>query len=82
MSKFWESGQITFSLIVSKNYFSQVYGQKFGQKCHYLRKFGQNMSFLVKLIKFGTFWDQNDVIGPPFREGRKYFFLKTVSKVI
>ena len=33
-SKFGESGQIIFSLNVSKNYFSQVYGQKFGQKCH------------------------------------------------
>ena len=48
MSKFWESGPIIFSLKVSKNYSSQVYGQKFGQKCHYLRKFGQNRSFLVK----------------------------------
>ena len=30
----------------------------------------------------GHFGDQNDVIGPHFRVGRKYFFLKTVSKVI
>ena len=56
MSKFWESGQINFSLKVFKNYFSQVYGQKFGQKCHYLRKFGKNRSFLLKIIKFVTFW--------------------------
>ena len=56
MSKFWESGPINFSLKVTKNYFSQVYGQKFGQKCHYLRKFVQNRSFLVKMDKFGTFW--------------------------
>ena len=33
-SKFGESGQNILSLKVSKNYFSQVYGQKFGQKCH------------------------------------------------
>ena len=33
ISKFWESCQIIFSLNVSKNYFSQVYGQKSGQKC-------------------------------------------------
>ena len=58
MSKFGESGQKILSLKVSKNYFSQVYGQKFGQKCHYLRKFGQNRSFLVKMDKFGTFWGQ------------------------
>ena len=46
----------------------------------------------VNLFKIGHFgeneqiWDilgtKNDVIGPPFRVGRKYFFLKTVSKVI
>ena len=33
-SKFGESGQQIFSLKVSKNYFSQVYGHIFGQKCH------------------------------------------------
>ena len=33
-SKFWESGPIMLSLKVSKNYFSQVYGHKFDQKCH------------------------------------------------
>ena len=32
--KFRESCQILFSLTVFKNYFSQVYGHKFGQKCH------------------------------------------------
>ena len=56
MSKFLEIGQINFSLKVSKNYFSQVYGQKFGQKCHYSRKFGQNMSYLVKMVNIGSFW--------------------------
>ena len=39
MSKFDESGQIIFSLKVSKNYFSQVYGQKCG----------------VNLVKIGYF---------------------------
>ena len=34
MSKFGEFGQIFFSVNVSKNYFSQVYGHKFGHKGH------------------------------------------------
>ena len=34
MSTFGEIGQTIFSLKVSKNNFSQVYGQKSGQKCH------------------------------------------------
>ena len=33
-SKFWESCQKILSLNVSKNYLSQVYGHKFGQKCN------------------------------------------------
>ena len=32
-SKFWASGK-KFSLEVSNNYFSQVYGNIFGRKCH------------------------------------------------
>ena len=46
----------------------------------------------ANLVKIGNFWwkwsnlghfgDQNDVIDPPFKEGRKYFFRKSVSKVI
>ena len=32
--KFSEIVQKKFSLNVSKNYFSQVYGHKIGQKCH------------------------------------------------
>ena len=47
-----------------------------------MRKFGQNWSFLVKMIKFGTFGDQNYVIGPPFRVGRYFFLLKTFSKFL
>ena len=66
MSKFGEIGQIIFSHKVSKNYFIQVYGQKSGQKCHQWRKFGRNMSFLVKMVKIGSFWHssgaKNDVI--------------------
>ena len=42
MSKFGESGQITFSLKVSNNYFSEVYGHKFGQNSHWLGQFDQN----------------------------------------
>ena len=42
MSKFGENGQIIFSPKDSKNYFSQVYGHKIGQKCQKWRKFGQN----------------------------------------
>ena len=34
MLKFWKIGPIIFALNVSKNYFSQFYGQKSGQKCH------------------------------------------------
>ena len=33
-SIFGNSGQKSLSLKVDKNYFSQVYGHKFGQKCH------------------------------------------------
>ena len=33
ISKFGESGQIIFSVKVSKNYFSQVYVHKYGQEC-------------------------------------------------
>ena len=58
MSKFGGTvnDKIIFFLIVSKNYFSQVYEQKSGQKGHQWRKFGQNRSFLVKMVKIGSFW--------------------------
>ena len=46
VSKFGESGQITFSLKASKNYFNQVYGQK----C------GKNVINGVNLVKIGHFW--------------------------
>ena len=46
MSKFWESGPIILSLKVSKNYFSQVYGQQ----C------GKNIINGVNLVKIGHFW--------------------------
>ena len=45
MSKFGVNGKIIFSLIVSKNYFSQVYGQK----C------GKNVINGVNLVKIGHF---------------------------
>ena len=44
--KFGESGEIIWSLKVSKNYFSQV----FGQIC------GQNVINEVNLVKIGHFW--------------------------
>ena len=56
MSKFWENGKIIFSLKVSKNYLSQVYGHIFGQKCHQWGEFCQNRSLLVKMVKIGSFW--------------------------
>ena len=43
--KFRESGQKNFSQNVSKNYFSQVYGHKFGQ----------NVINGVNLVKIGHF---------------------------
>ena len=46
MSKFWEIGPIILSLKVSKNYFSQVYGQKWGK----------NVINGVNLVKTGHFW--------------------------
>ena len=82
MSKIGESRKIIFSIKVSKNYFSQVYGQKLGQKCDLWGEFGQNRSFLLEMVKIWSFW------GPILRHmskfwvGRKYFFLETVSKVI
>ena len=56
MSKFEEIGQIILSLKVSKNYFSQVYGEKFGEICHYWGQFGESKSFLEKMVKIGSFW--------------------------
>ena len=55
ISKFGEIRQIISSLKVSKNYFSQVYGYEFGQE-RQCGQFGQNMSFLVKMFKIGSFW--------------------------
>ena len=46
-----ESGQLIFSLKVSKNYFSQVYGQKFGQK----------VINGVNLIKIGHFYENRQI---------------------
>ena len=62
MSTFWESGPIILSLKVSKNYFSQVYGQKCGKNDIngvILVKIGH---FWWKWSKLGHFGGQNDVI--------------------
>ena len=56
MSKFWESGQIIFSLKVSKYYLSQVYIHLFGQKCHQWGQLCQKRSLLVKMVKIVSFW--------------------------
>ena len=63
MSKFGENCQIIFSLKVSKNYYSQVYWDKLGHKCHWWGPFAQNRSLLVEMVKIWLFWGQNDVIG-------------------
>ena len=55
MPKFWKSGQIIFSLKVSKDYFSPVYRHLFGQKCNQWGQFCQNMSLLVKMVQIGSF---------------------------
>ena len=49
-------GQKMFSKTIRKNYFSQVFGHKFGQICNKWGQFGQNRSFLVKMVKIGSFW--------------------------
>ena len=46
MSKFAESGQKFYSLKVSKDYLSQIYGHKSGQ----------NVINDVNLVKIGHFW--------------------------
>ena len=55
MSKFGESGQQKFSQKNWKNYFSQIYGHKVGEKCHQWGQFGQNRPFSVKMVKIGSF---------------------------
>ena len=42
-------------------------------------KFGQNRSFLVKMVKIGSFWGQNEATGQNLGDWEKYFSLK-VSK--
>ena len=66
-----------FSLRVSKNYFSQVYGKKFGQKCHQCGQFCQNRSFLGEMVEIGSFWGQNDVLCQNLGKVVKYFFHKS-----
>ena len=67
MSKFGESGQIICSLNVSKNYFSPVFGHNFGQ----------NSSFLLKILKIGAFlglkWPHMSKFG---KIGQIFFSLK------
>ena len=68
-------------MIIDKNDFSQVYGHKFGQKCHEWGKFGQNRSFLVKILKIGSFWGQNDAIGRHLGKGAKNFISIGLKKL-
>ena len=76
----WEKGQKKpkkQSLKVYKNYFIQVYGHKFGEKWHYWGQFCQNMSFLVKIAKIGSFWGPKWRHRPNFWEiGQKISTLK------
>ena len=65
---FRERGQIFFSLNVFKNYLSQVYGYKFGQKCHKWGQFCQNRPFWVKMAKNWVILAQNDVIDQNFEK--------------
>ena len=77
MSKFWESGPIMLSLKVSKNYFSQVYGQKCGKNVingFNLVKLGHFWWKWSKSGNFGIFWDQNDVIVQNLAKEVKLFF--------
>ena len=55
MSKFGESGQIMFPQKFLKIISVKFMDRNLGQKCHYLRKFGQNRSFFVKWSKLGHF---------------------------
>ena len=73
--KFRESGQIFFSLKVFKNYFSQVFGNKFSQKCHKWGQFGQNRSFWVKMVQNWVILGLNGATGQNLGKLVKYFFL-------
>ena len=64
-----------FSLKVSKNYFSQVYGHKFGQNCHKWGQFCQNRSFWVKMVQYWVILGQNGATGQNLWKVVKYYFL-------
>ena len=67
-----------FSIKVYKNHFSQVYGYKLGQKCHSWGQFGQTWSFLVKMVKIGSFGTKNDVVIQNFGKLIKKFYSKSL----
>ena len=73
--KFRESGQIFFSLQFFKNNFCQVYGHKFGQKCHKCGQFDQNRSFRVKMVQYWVILGQNGAAGQNLGKFVKYYFL-------
>ena len=54
-SKFGENGQTNFSLKVSKNYLSRVYGYILVKNVINGGRFGQNRTFLVKMVKIRPF---------------------------
>ena len=67
ISKFGESDQIIFSVKVSKNFFSQIYGQNFGKKRSLkvskiisVRLMNRNLVKMVingvNVVKIGHFW--------------------------
>ena len=55
MQKFEEISEIICSLKVSKNYFSEVFGHKFGQKCQNFGHFHKKLPILTKLTPLMTF---------------------------
>ena len=69
MSKFGESGEIILSLKVSKNYFDQVYGQKFGKNVINGANLDKIGHFCGKCSKLSHFGGKNDVIGINFGVG-------------
>ena len=74
--KFREFGQIFFSPQVFKNNFCQVYGHKFGQKCHKCGQFDQNRSFWMKMVQNWVILDQNGATGQNLGKVVKFFSLK------
>ena len=81
MGKFWESGPIIVFVKVSKNYFSQVYGHKFGQNVINGGQFDQNRSFWMKMVQNWVILGQNGATGQNLGKMVEYFFSKSFYKL-